>query len=222
MQMIKAILFDLDGTLINTNHLIMESFKHAFKTYLNIEVAESEIVKFFGEPLERSMGKFGEENKPGLLTTFKEFNEKMHDVLAKEYEGVEEALHELKSNEIKLGVVTSKRRIMAYRSLKLIRAFDYMDVIITPEDTGNHKPHPEPILKACEALGVEPEESLMVGDSIYDIQCGVNAGSATCAVTYTEFSMEEINKLEPDYFVDNLSELLEILNSHNGTMGEVS
>lgn len=220
--MIKAVLFDLDGTLISTNHLIMESFKHAFKTYLNIQVAESEIVKFFGEPLERSMGKFGEENSPGLLRTFKEFNEKMHDNLAKEYEGVEEALLALKHKGIKLGVVTSKRRIMAHRSLKLIRAFHYMDVIITPEDTGNHKPHPEPVLKACHTLGIKPEESLMVGDSIYDIQCGINAGCSTCAVSYTEFSIEEINKLKPDYLVDSLLELIGIINKYNLDMEEIS
>jgi pyrophosphatase PpaX len=220
--MIKAVLFDLDGTLINTNHLIMESFKHAFKSYLNIQVAESEIVKFFGEPLERSMGKFGEENKPGLLKTFKEFNEKMHDILAKEYEGVEKALQEIKEKGIKVGVVTSKRRIMAHRSLKLIGALDYMDVIITPEDTDNHKPHPQPILKACKVLGIKPEESIMVGDSIYDIQCGLNAGCRTCAVTYTEFSMEEINKFKPDYLIGNLLELIEILEKQNAEVEEVS
>lgn len=213
--MIKAILFDLDGTLINTNNLIHQSFKHAFKTYLNREIEDNEIVKFFGMPLEKAMIRFGEEHVEELVKNFRNFNETMHDELAKGYEGVEDALKNFKEMGLKLGIVTSKRQIMAHRSLKLINIFDYMDIIICPEDTDKHKPDPDPIYKACETLNLKPDEVIMVGDSIYDIQCGINAGSKTCAVAYTEFSIEEIKALNPDYIVDNLIELVDII-SNNG------
>jgi pyrophosphatase PpaX len=209
--MIKAILFDLDGTLINTNNLILQSFKHAFNTYLKQEVEDKDIVKFFGVPLENAMVGYGEEHVEGLIKAFREFNEKMHDELAVGFEGIEEALKALKKMGLKLGIVTSKRELMAHRSLRLINIFDYMDVIITPEHSNKHKPDPEPIFKACEALDITPQEAIMVGDSIYDIQCGINAGCETCAVTYTEFDIEELKSLNPQYIVDNIIELVDIV-----------
>jgi pyrophosphatase PpaX len=217
--MIKAILFDLDGTLINTNNLIHQSFKHAFKTYLNKEIEDKEIVRFFGMPLEKAMLSFGEEHVKGLVKAFRGFNETMHDELAKSYDGVEEALKLFKEMDLKLGIVTSKRQIMAHRSLRLINIFDLMDIIICPEDTDKHKPDPDPIFKACDALEIKPEEVIMVGDSIYDIQCGINAGSKTCAVAYTEFSIDEIKALNPEYIVDNLMELVDIIRNNGNVCG---
>lgn len=210
--MIKAILFDLDGTLINTNTLIMESFKHAFKTHLNIEMEEEKIVRFFGEPLKKSMESVDPDNAQGLIDVFHTFNERNHDILATRYEGAEETVITLKKMGIKLGIVTSKRKLMTDRSLKLIGAYDYMDVIITPEDTVKHKPDGTPALLACERLGVRPEEALFVGDSIYDIQCGKNAGNKTCAVTYTSFPMSELMTYKPDYQIDKLIEIVDIIN----------
>ena len=211
--MIKAILFDLDGTLINTNRLIIESFKYAIKTHLNMEMKEEKIVRFFGEPLVKSMNSIDPENAEGLITAFKSFNESKHDELAEHYEGTVEAIKILKNRGIKLGIVTSKRQIMTERSLKLIKVYDDMDVIITPEDTDKHKPDGAPALLACEKLGVLPEEALMVGDSIYDVQCGKNAGNMTCIVTYSSFSMEELLSHKPDYVIDNISELVHIIDS---------
>lgn len=213
--MIKAVLFDLDGTLINTNRLIIESFKYAFKTHLDMEMEEEKIVRFFGEPLVKSMNSVDPENAEGLLTAFKSFNESKHDELAEHYEGTVEAIKALKDKGIRLGVVTSKRRIMTERSLKLIRLYDEMDVVITPEDTDKHKPDGTPALLACERLGVSPEEALMVGDSIYDVQCGKNAGNKTCIVTYSSFSMDELMSYNPDFVVDKLVQLVDIIESDN-------
>lgn len=211
--MIKAILFDLDGTLINTNRLIMESFKHAFRRHHNTEVGEERIIRFFGEPLRKSMESVDPKNADTLMEFFKEFNEKKHDVLAERYAGTEEAVAALKEKGIKVGVVTSKRRIMAERSLRLVGIYELMDVIITPEDTDKHKPDGAPMALACSRLGVSPEEAVMVGDSIYDVQCGKNAGSKTCIVTYSSFSLEELMSYNPDFIVDKLLELVDIVES---------
>ncbi|SCN25188.1 Pyrophosphatase PpaX [Clostridium sp. N3C] len=213
--MIKAVLFDLDGTLINTNKLILESFKYTFRTQLNMEMEDDKIVRFFGEPLRKSLSSVDPDNVDKLADAFHQFNSENHDLLAEQYEGTIETLQALKERGIKLAVVTSKRKVMTERSLKLIKIYDIMDVIITPEDTDKHKPDGEPALLACERLGVAPEEALMVGDSIYDVKCGKNAGSKTCIVTYSCFSMEDLLKENPDYVIDKLWQLVDIIEGKN-------
>lgn len=209
--MIKALLFDLDGTLIDTNTLILDSFKHAFKKHLNIIPPESEIVKLFGEPLERSLAKYvhSKSERMELITSYRNYNDTNHDSVAKPFDGVKDALIELRK-EFKIAVVTSKRSIMAHRGLELFQIKEYFDAIITPEDTKEHKPNPDPALCACKALGVNPEEAIMVGDSHNDILCGKNAGTKTCLVTYTALDLEELKLLKPDFIVDNIIELSEV------------
>ncbi len=213
--MIKAILFDLDGTLVNTNELVLKSFQHTFNKHLSFKVTDEEIRMLFGEPLKKSLSRFDENNINILMNTYGEFNEKNHDKLCKKFNGVEEALVELKSKGLKLAVVTSKRRLMAERGLKFANIMKYMDAVVTPEDTDKHKPDGEPALKACELLGVSSNEAIMVGDSFYDILCGRNAGCITCAVSYTSLSVEIIKKHDPDYFIDDIRELIYIVEKEN-------
>lgn len=210
--MIEAVLFDLDGTIVNTNNLILNSFRHAFKTHFeNMDIKDEEIVKLFGEPLKKSMEKYGKENVDKLIDIFHEYNESNHDELTESFQGVEDTLKRLKENGIKLAIVTSKRRVMVERSLNLFKLKDYFEVIITPEDTKIHKPFGEPALKACELLKVSPSQSLMVGDSHNDILCGKNAGNKTCLVKYTMLPLEELLKYSPDFVIDNMKDVLDII-----------
>lgn len=209
--MIKGILFDLDGTLIDTNSLILSSFKHTFKKHLNFVPEDSEIVKFFGEPLDKSLLKYGKDNVENLVASYRAYNDERHDIEAKEFDGVKETLDKLKARGIKLAIVTSKRRIMSVRGLELFGLTEYFDVIITPENTQLHKPNKEPALKACELLKIKPSEAIFVGDSHNDILCGKNSGTKTCLVTYTVLELEELKSLKPDYVVDNIVELLDII-----------
>jgi len=211
MFLIKAILFDLDGTLINTNNLIIESFKHTLRKHLNLELEDKEIVKFFGEPLDTTLARYDRENVDLLMDTYRAFNKENHDNLAEGFDDAISALRALKAKGIKIAVVTSKRRQMAERGLKLFQLYDLVDVFITPEDTLKHKPHGEPALKACEELKVDPKNALMVGDSHFDIICGKNAGCKTCVVEYTALSLEEIMGYDPDYKISTLMDLLLVL-----------
>lgn len=215
VSMIKAVLFDLDGTLIDTNNLVIESFKHTFKEELNIDVPESEIVMYFGEPLIDTLARYDKENAHLLLNTYIKYNESIHDDTAKEVVDAKETLSELKALGIKVGVVTSKRKLIAERGLKLFNLFDKMDVIITPEDTSKHKPEAEPVLKACELLKVQPNEALMIGDSHYDILCGKNAGAKTCLVKYTVLPIDKIMSYNPEYAVDSIKEVINIVREEN-------
>jgi len=211
-SLIKAVLFDLDGTLIDTNELIIESFKHTFKEHLNIDVPESEIVMYFGEPLIDTLVRYDKENANLLFNTYIKYNEAIHDDKAREVVYAKETISELKALGIKVGVVTSKRKLIAERGLNL---FDKMDVIITPEDTAKHKPEPEPIYKACEILNVRPNEALMIGDSHFDILCGKNAGAKTCVVKYTVLPLDKIMVYNPEYAIDEIKEITNIVKEEN-------
>ncbi|MGY0374920.1 pyrophosphatase PpaX [Clostridium sp. JNZ J1-5] len=210
--MIKAVLFDLDGTLINTNDLIIKSFQYTFKKHMDREVDRDKIVKHFGEPLIYSMEQYDKENAELMVNIFREFNETKHDELVSIFDNVEDSLIELEKLNIKRAVVSSKRRPMVERGLKLFNIYDNMDAIITPEDTEKHKPDGQPALKACEVLGISPEEAIMVGDSYNDILCGKNAGCLTCLVKYTALPMEEMLSYKPDHVIDSLMDLVKIIN----------
>ncbi|ERI90715.1 HAD hydrolase, family IA, variant 1 [Clostridiales bacterium oral taxon 876 str. F0540] len=213
--MIKAVLFDLDGTLIDTNDLIIQSFKHTFQKHLNKDVPESEIVLYFGEPLIDTLARYDKDNAHILIQTYRAHNEAIHDELTKEISGAKETLKELKALGIKVGVVTSKRRGIAERGLKLFNMLEMIDAFITPEDTVKHKPEAEPIEKACGILDVNPSEALMVGDSHFDILCGKNAGSKTCVVRYTVLPLDKIMAYSPDYSIDNIKEIIDIVRKEN-------
>ncbi len=209
--MIKGILFDLDGTLINTNMLIINSFKYVFKENLDLIVEDNEIVQYFGEPLAYTMAKYTKDRVEELVQKYVEYSLSIHDEYTESFKGVEEGLIILREKGYKLAIVTSKRRTTALRGLRLFDLEKYFEVIVSPEDTEKHKPEGEPVLKACELLNLKPEEVVMVGDSHNDILCGKNAGSKTCLVKYTALPLEKLLEHKPDYVIDSVEEILNII-----------
>ncbi|EOU1755500.1 pyrophosphatase PpaX [Clostridium perfringens] len=213
--MIKAVLFDLDGTLINTNDLILKSFKHTFKTMLDLEPTEEEITMNYGRPLQEIFKSYDENRIEEMINCYRKINLELHDDECKEFADVDLMLQTLKNKGIKIGVVTSKKSDMAERGAKLMGIFKYFDTFITPEVTIKHKPEGEPVLKACENLGVSPSEALVVGDSPYDILAGKNAGAKTCGVKYTALPIEKLQESKPDFYVDKPLEILELVEKLN-------
>lgn len=213
--MIKAVLFDLDGTLINTNDLILKSFKHTFKTILDLEPTEEEITMNYGRPLQEIFKSYDENRIEEMINCYRKINLELHDDECKEFADVDLMLQTLKNKGIKIGIVTSKKSDMAERGAKLMGIFKYFDTFITPEVTIKHKPEGEPVLKACENLGVSPSEALMVGDSPYDILAGKNAGAKTCGVKYTALPIEKLQESKPDFYVDKPLEILELVEKLN-------
>ena len=213
--MIKAVLFDLDGTLINTNDLILKSFKHTFKTMLDLEPTEEEITMNYGRPLQEIFKSYDENRIEEMINCYRKINLELHDDECKEFADVDLMLQTLKNKGIKIGVVTSKKSDMAERGAKLMGIFKYFDTFITPEVTIKHKPEGEPGLKACENLGVSPSEALMVGDSPYDILAGKNAGAKTCGVKYTALPLEKLGESKPDFYVDKPLEILDLVEKLN-------
>ena len=207
--MIKAVLFDLDGTLLDTNELIYTSFVKTFKDKLNIELKKEEVTQFFGIPLGDPFKKYtNSENVDELVAYYREYNEAIHDTMCFAFDGVKELLTSLRDKGIKIAIVTSKRKELAERGMKIAGIYD---VIITPESTTKQKPNGDPAIKACYDLGIDPSEAIMVGDSPFDIYCGKNAGCKTCGVNYTFIDLNVLKESEPDYFIDKPLDILNLI-----------
>jgi pyrophosphatase PpaX len=208
--MIKAVLFDFDGTLINTNDLIFKSYEVAFEKVLNRKIGMPEILELYGKPLYSSLIKYGEKGE-WLYKVYREFNEIHHDEMAKPFEGVYEGIKLIRQKGYAVGIVTSKRLHMVKRGLEIINLADDFEVIVTPDDTEKTKPDPEPILCGCKKLNISPQNVLYVGDSIFDMKAAESAGSQLCAVKYSVTPHAELLKFKPLYFVDSILELAEKL-----------
>ena len=206
----EAVLFDFDGTLINTNDLCFDSYRYAFRRVLNREIEMPEILNLFGRPLDISLGDYGDAQE-ALCREYRKFNETNHNKLVKRFDGAEEGVRMIYEQGFKTAIVTSKRVHMCREGLKWLGIEDCIDVLVTPEDTSKHKPDPAPILLACERLGVKPSRALMVGDSIFDMAAGKAAGTGLCAVKYSVTPHEKLEEMGLDYFVESLVELAELL-----------
>lgn len=203
--MIKAVLFDFDGTLLNTNDLIFASYEHAFQQVLGRGITDEEIHSLYGRPLYSSLEVYGQ-YQDELYRIYREYNESNHDALVKKFPGAEEGVYLLKQHGYKTAVVTSKRQETLKRGLRVLGLEHMFNGLITPDDTPRHKPDPMPVLLACERLGVLPEECIMVGDSIFDFECGKRAGTQLAGVNYST-TRKQLLAYEPKYMVDTLLEL---------------
>ena len=208
---IKAVLFDLDGTLIDTSDLIFRSFESALDTVLHTQIPREELLWTFGRPLEQIMKSLGGERADELLKAFRAYSIS-HETDINLFPQVHETLAYLRAKEIKTAIVTSRIRPSTMRDLEILQLSSALfDAIITPESTIEHKPHPAPALKAMELLGVSPKETIMIGDSMHDLQCGRQAGCRTAFVQYSMVPQEELRAQNPDYSVASLSDLIDIL-----------
>lgn len=207
----KYILFDLDGTLLNTNKLIIESFKYTLKKHLDINIDDADILKYFGEPLMVTLERFSKEKAKEMFDTYIEYNESIHDDMVEVFGDVESLLKEILNLGCKTAVVTSKRKALAKRGLQLFDLLKYFDDVIALEDTEKHKPDPDPILEALSRLKAGKREALMVGDSEFDIKCAHNAGVDSAFVSWSQAGDYQDNSIKPDYIIKDLSEIIYIL-----------
>lgn len=208
---IDTVLFDLDGTLINTNELIIESFLHTLNYYYPGKYQREDILPFIGPPLIDTFQRINPEKAEEMVRRYREFNHAQHDLLVKEYDHVHETVRALKEKGLKLGIVTTKIRDTVMMGLKLTEMDSFFDAIITLDDVQHAKPHPEPVLSALKLLGSEPSNALMVGDNFHDIEAGKNAGTLTAGVAWSIKGREYIESLKPDFVLDKMSDLLNIV-----------
>lgn len=208
---INTVLFDLDGTLIDTNELIISSFLHTLGHYYPERYQREDVLPFMGPTLHETFESINPEKVEEMIAVYREYNIKNHDVLVKEFEGVFETVRTLKESGYKLGIVTTKVSNVVEKGLKLTNLDQFFDVVVTLDDVEKPKPDPEPILKALDLLDAKPEEAIMVGDNSHDILGGKNAGTKTAGVAWTAKGREFLMEFKPDYMLDNMADLLDLL-----------
>lgn len=168
-------LFDLDGTVLDTYAPILESMRYATKTVFGEALPDSKLVSMVGQPLVTQMQAFATERGCGsevadeLTRVYREYNERDLDEKSFPFPGIPEAIASLKNAGFTVGVVTSKRAVLATKSLKAHGLFDAFACVNGAEDSTAHKPDPDPLLTAAKKLGVSPDRCVYVGDSPYDL-----------------------------------------------------
>lgn len=214
---IKGVLFDLDGTLINTTPLILESFRHTFVEFGLPVPAQQELVAGFGLPLRTAARAYmPEEMVEQFCSAYSAYHRSQHDKLIQPFDGVKEALEQLAERGIKMAVVTSKKRPMTLRGLGCYGLDKYIGAIVTCQDCEEHKPLPGPSLMALEQLGLSGSECIGVGDSPFDMQSARGAGCRTAAVRYTSFDWNFIlREGKPDYVLNKMSDLVKLIDKLN-------
>lgn len=212
MNKFKYIFFDLDGTLIDTIPLILESFDYTFIHHFGETRPREETLRYVGMPLLNHLRDIYPGKEQELAKTYREYNERKHDNCIAIFIGIYDLVKNLYENGIILGVVTSKRRELAIRGLKLFNLLDYFLFVNGSEDSSKHKPDGEPLIKAMEKAKVtDRNEVLYIGDSPLDILCAKNAGVKSAAVAWTYNPRADLEKVEPDIFLENPADLLDYI-----------
>lgn len=206
----KVVLFDLDGTLVDSLPLILESFRTAMQQ-MDLPFSKDEVLKTVGLPLKDICNRFAGERGTELFNRYIEYQNTIHDLYLKEYSGTKDMLNYLKNNDYLLGIVTSKRRMMAERGINLTGLDRIIDVLVALEDAPRAKPEAEPVLTALKALGKTPDKAVYVGDSPFDIRCGKKAGVQTVGVTWGISSRKQLEEEKPGIIIDNWQQLLDFL-----------
>ncbi|WP_066314634.1 pyrophosphatase PpaX [Bacillus sp. FJAT-29814] len=210
---ITTLLFDLDGTLIDTNELIITSYLHTLEKYYPGQFQREDVLPFMGPTLHEAFTTVGADpdRVEEMVKVYRTFNIANHDLLVKEFESVFETIQTLYEKGYKLAIVTTKRHDVALKGLRLTGLDKFFEVVIALDHVEKVKPDPEPIFKALEELGSSPAEAVMVGDNYHDILAGKNAGTTTVGVAWSIKGRDYIAKYEPDYILENMTELLIIL-----------
>lgn len=206
---IKAVLFDLDGTIVDTNELIIQSFFHALKGIVPEGFGREHIIPHMGKTLLDQMRQFsGREEVEDLIHAYREYNLLKHDEMVSLFPGVAETVPVLKANGVKLGVVTTKMRPTTERALRMFGLYGQMDAIVTLDDVEHAKPHPEPILKATAEIGVEPAHAIMVGDSPVDIEAAKRAGAMPVGVAWSLKGAAVLQEAGAEHILYDMKQLL--------------
>ncbi|GIN85376.1 pyrophosphatase PpaX [Heyndrickxia sporothermodurans] len=208
---ITTILFDLDGTLIDTNDLIISSFLHTLNGYYPNQYKREDVLSFIGPSLYTTFSNIDQGRTEEMIETYRSYNTENHDRLVKEFEGVFETIQTLYENKFKLAIVSTKKRSTVLQGLNLTKLDQFFEIIITLDEVQHEKPHPEPIEKALKLLNSDPSEAIMVGDNYHDILAAKNAGTLSAGVAWSVKGRAYIESHHPDFILEHMSDLLKIV-----------
>ena len=216
----RVVLFDLDGTLIDSIPLILASMRHAFAGHPRAPT-DAEWSALIGTPLDKMIRRWAvdEADVERLKARYKEHQWAHHDAMVRPFPGVPELLDALQARGVRMALVTSKLEPSARRSLDLLGLTRHFEAVVGLESTERHKPEPEPVLHALERLGARPEEAAFVGDSPHDVLSGNAAGVPTVATLWGPFSREDLAPARPAAWAASPGEVLGVLEGLAGGVG---
>jgi pyrophosphatase PpaX len=205
----RIILFDLDGTLIDSIRLILDSYHHALRCNGLAARTDEHWLGGLGTPLKVQFAEWQDDPVmlEALIATYREYNLANHDSMVTVYPGVVDAIRTIRAAGVRTGLVTSKNRPGALRGLGLAGLVDMMDVLVCADEVTNPKPHPEPVEKAVTILNGDVGETIYVGDSIHDMQSGRAAGVRTAAALWGPFGRSHLDGAAPDFWLETPAEL---------------
>lgn len=207
----KALLFDFDGTLLNTNELIIQTFLHVLDEIFPGQYEYEDCLAFIGPSLKQTFDKITPGESEQMVAKYREWNAAHHDELVTEYDGVKETLTELHAMGIRLVIVSTKMHATVIKGLDILGVTHLFEHVIGSDDVSHVKPHPEPVLKALELLQLEKEDVMMIGDNSHDIEGGQNAGVRTAGVAWSIKGEEFLRNYHPDFILQHMSDLITIV-----------
>src|SRR5512134_1833475 len=207
-----TLLFDLDGTLIDSVRLILDSYHHTLRVHGIPARSDADWLRGVGTPLRVQFREWddGTGKIEELVATYRDYNLANHDSMVRAYDGVADMLRTVKASGRKTGLVTSKNRQGSLRGLDLTGLTSYIDVLVCADDVLNPKPHPEPVLKALAELGADAGSAVFIGDSVHDMHAGRAAGVRTAAVLWGPFSRADLEGSKPDAWLEKPSDVLRL------------
>jgi len=216
---LPIILFDLDGTLIDSIELILNSARFAFQKLERDAPPDEEWLAGVGIPLFTMFRRYArdEADCAALIAAYREYQLVHHDRLTRCYDQVVETVEVLKRRGHDIGIVTSKSEALAMRGLAHVGLARYMDTIVGCDSSTRHKPDPEPVRIALHRLDASPEDAIFVGDSVHDIFAGNAAGVHTAAALWGAFSRADLEPGEPNAWLESVSDLVTLLDGWVGS-----
>lgn len=212
MRTPEAILFDLDGTLIDSIELILSSYEHTLRVHEKSARDRASILAYVGVPLRTHLAEYSDDEDEilAMVATYRTWNFENHDRLVRPFQGIAELLSDLRARGIPIGIVTSKMRDAAWRGLRLCGIADDFDVLIGADDVDRHKPHPAPVLAGCARLGRDAPSCAYVGDSVHDMVAARAAGTLALGAGWGPFEHEALREAGADRLLNSPHELLEL------------
>ncbi len=208
----STVLFDLDGTLIDSTELIMSSFRHTMRTHLDTIPSEAEWREGFGTPLRPQLARFARDagEVDAMVDTYRVYQRARHDRLVTVFPGVPRVMAWLRERQVAVGIVTSKNRAGTLHGLRHCGLAEYFEVVVTADDVTRHKPDPAPVIEALVRLDRAPGGAVFIGDSPFDCRAGRAAGVSTAVALWGPFARAALEAHQPDHWLVRPEQILEL------------
>lgn len=213
MPRYSTVLFDLDGTLLDSTRLILDSFHHTFAKHGLPAQPDDTFLAGVGTPLRVEFAKHcnSPEEVEAMIATYREYNFHHHDRMVSAFPGSVACVRTLAAAGVRLGIVTSKGRHGAQIGLTALELLDVFEVVVCAEDVTRHKPDPEPVHHAMNQLGSSPGQTLFIGDSLHDMRAGRGARVSTGAALWGPFARKSLALTEPTYFFEAFDDVTSLV-----------